>query len=181
MRLCLLATAILLAAAPALAQHQHAAPYAGLESRPIKALSSEAVGDLKAGRGMGLALSAELNGYPGPKHVLELAEPLHLTPVQAERTEALFRAMQAEAQAKGAEVLAREAALDRLFAERKATPEALAELLPALGRAQGELRLVHLNYHLAMLEVLSADQVAAYARLRGYAAQPPGGHGGHKH
>ncbi|HEY0442316.1 MAG TPA: hypothetical protein VGD36_19780, partial [Xanthobacteraceae bacterium] len=56
--------AILLAlAAPAAAQTQQ--PYAGLEARPVKALS-EQIADLRAGRGMGLALAAELNGYPGP-------------------------------------------------------------------------------------------------------------------
>jgi hypothetical protein len=41
-------------------------PYAGMQTRPIKALSAEQVADLKAGRGMGLAMAAELNGYPGP-------------------------------------------------------------------------------------------------------------------
>ena len=40
-------------------------PYAGMQSRPIKALSEQQVADLQAGRGMGLALAAELNGYPG--------------------------------------------------------------------------------------------------------------------
>jgi hypothetical protein len=49
-------------------------PYAGMQTRPIKALSAQQIDDLKAGRGMGLALAAELNGYPGPSHVLELSE-----------------------------------------------------------------------------------------------------------
>ena len=31
---------------------------------------------------MGLALAAELNGYPGPRHVLDLADQLGLTPEQ---------------------------------------------------------------------------------------------------
>jgi hypothetical protein len=51
---------------------QSAGPYAGMQARPIKALSAEQIADLKAGRGMSLALAAELNGYPGPRHVLEL-------------------------------------------------------------------------------------------------------------
>ena len=54
-------------------------PYAGMEARPIKALSEQQVADLKAGRGMGLALVAELNGYPGPSHLLELADQLGLS------------------------------------------------------------------------------------------------------
>lgn len=54
-------------------------PYAGMQSRPIKALSDQQLSDLRAGRGMGLALAAELNGYPRPSHVLELANQLGLS------------------------------------------------------------------------------------------------------
>jgi hypothetical protein len=50
-----------------------------MQTRPIKALSEQQVADLQAGRGMGLALPAELNGYPGPAHVLELADKLGLS------------------------------------------------------------------------------------------------------
>jgi hypothetical protein len=53
-------------------------PYAGLEKRAIKALSDAQIADLRAGRGMDLALPAELNGYPGPVHVLELGDRLGL-------------------------------------------------------------------------------------------------------
>ena len=81
----------------AAAQHNHPQPYAGLDSRPLQALSPEQLADLRAGRGMGLALPAELNGYPGPTHVLELAGPLGLTPEQRARTESLVAAMKAEA------------------------------------------------------------------------------------
>ena len=78
-----LAAAMMLAAAPSLAQVPQ--PYAGLQNRPLKALSDEQLADLKAGRGMGLALAGELNGYPGPKHVLELAKELNLTDAQRAR------------------------------------------------------------------------------------------------
>ena len=54
-------------------------PYAGMQARSIKALSDQQIADLGAGRGMGLALAAELNGYPGPSHVLELADKLDLS------------------------------------------------------------------------------------------------------
>jgi hypothetical protein len=71
-----IAVLLLLVAAPAVAQqHQHRhSPYAGSHTRDIKALSAQEAADLRAGRGMGLALATELNGYPGPLHVLELAE-----------------------------------------------------------------------------------------------------------
>jgi hypothetical protein len=73
MRIIVAATFIFALASHALAQHQ---PYTGMQARSVKALSEQQVADLQAGRGMGLALAAELNGYPGPIHVLELGEPL---------------------------------------------------------------------------------------------------------
>jgi hypothetical protein len=84
---------MLLASSAALAQ----TPYAGMQSRPIKALSEQQVVDPGAGRGMGLALAAELNGYPGPSHVLELADKLELTADQRASVQSLFNSMKAEA------------------------------------------------------------------------------------
>jgi hypothetical protein len=72
-------------------------PYKGMETRSIKALSDQQIADLKNGRGMGLALSAELNGYPGPIHVLELSDQLGLSADQKSRIENLFESMKAEA------------------------------------------------------------------------------------
>src|SRR5262245_63604755 len=71
-------------------------PYAGLQERTIKTLSDQQIADLNAGRGMGLALAAELNGYPGPIHAIELAEQLHLSPEQVSKLRVLFEAMKAE-------------------------------------------------------------------------------------
>src|ERR1700754_1513088 len=97
-------------------------PHAGMQTRPIKALSDQDTADLKAGRGMGMALPAELNGYPGPSHVLELADALGLSAEQRTRTAALFDAMKREAVPMGEQLIAQEAALDRLFAAREITP-----------------------------------------------------------
>jgi hypothetical protein len=90
---------------PAMAQqHQDAqGPYAGMQVRSIKGLSDQQIADLKAGRGMGLALPAELNGYPGPAHVLELADQLGLTADQKARIQNLFDSMKAEAVPLGGE------------------------------------------------------------------------------
>lgn len=150
--------------------HAHAAatPYGGMQQREIKSLSPREIADLQAGRGMGLALAAELNGYPGPLHTLELAEPLKLTPEQHARTREVFARMQAEARALGAEVIAAERALDALFRERTVTPEKLAAATDAAARTQGRLRAAHLRHHLQMMEVLAPEQVDAYQRLRGY-------------
>jgi hypothetical protein len=166
----------------------HAGPYAGMEARAIKALSEAQLADLEAGRGMGLALAAELNGYPGPAHVLELADALHLTAEQRGRTEILFAEMKEEAIARGAAVLRGEAALDRAFAGHSVNPAALRAQLIELGTAHGELRNTHLKYHIAMLDVMAGDQIAAYRRLRWYSEMPApatgdhgGDHGGHQH
>jgi len=149
------------------AGHAHG-PYAGMQGRTIKALSEQQLSDLRAGKGMSLALPAELNGYPGPSHALELSEPLKLTADQKSRTQALFTQMQQEAKAAGEEVIAAEGALDALFKTKAATPEALRTATHNAAVAQGQLRETHLRYHLAMVELLSPEQVAAYNRLRGY-------------
>ena len=156
-------------------------PYAGFEQRPIKALSAQQLADLRAGRGMSLALAAELNGYPDPVHVLELARELELTPDQRTRTEALFTAMKAEAIPIGERLIDEETALDRRFAAHSITPESLSADVAAIGATQAKLRAAHLKYHLSMLEILTAAQVQRYAHLRGYGGSDGSrpSHGGH--
>jgi Spy/CpxP family protein refolding chaperone len=158
----------------------HQQPYAGLQARPVKALSDQQIADLKAGRGMGLALAAELNGYPGPLHVLELATPLGLSDDQRAKVTALFDAMKQEAVAVplGERLIAAETALDRLFADRTITASSLGEATRDIASLQGELRLAHLKYHLATLELLTAEQAARYSSLRGYGGSQhaPGHH-----
>jgi Spy/CpxP family protein refolding chaperone len=152
-------------------------PYAGWQDRAIKALSAEQIDDLQEGRGMGLALPAELNGYPGPRHVLELAGQLELTATQQAQAQRLFEQMQAQAIVLGEQVLESEAALDRLFATGAPSDAETVAAAVEVGRLQGALRGHHLRYHLAMREVLSPHQVMRYQQLRGYAAGGGHGHG----
>jgi Spy/CpxP family protein refolding chaperone len=165
-----MAALLILLAGPGVAQqHQHGhSPYAGLQQRGVKALSDQQLGDLQAGRGMGLALAAELNGYPGPLHVLELADRLQLSSDQAQRVRGLYEAMKSEAIAVGEKLIAAELELDRQFAERKITPAVLASLAAQIGERQGELQAVHLKYHLTTAELLTPDQKRRYGELRGY-------------
>jgi hypothetical protein len=148
-------------------QHKHA-PYAGMQMRAVKALTEQQVADLRAGRGMGLALAAELNGYPGPLHVIELADRIGLSVDQRQRVQQLHEAMKVEAISVGEKLISAETALDRAFKDRSITPERLAELSAAIGKTQGELRAVHLKYHLTTAELLTSDQSKRYAELRGY-------------
>jgi Spy/CpxP family protein refolding chaperone len=153
---------------PHTAPHGEHVPYAGMQARDIKALSEKQLADLRAGRGMSLALPAELNGYPGPAHVLELADELGLSPEQRERTRALFERMQGEAIAHGEALIVAERELDSLFREGRATAESVAAATSKAALAQGRLRESHLRYHLAMMEFLTPGQVGLYNRLRGY-------------
>jgi Spy/CpxP family protein refolding chaperone len=168
--------AILPLAAAAETQHQ---PYAGLERRAVKSLSDREIEDLRAGRGMGTALPAELNGYPGPVHVLELADALNLDAEQRARTRALFEAMKAEAVPLGERLIEQEMALDSAFSRRTITAQALREMTAAIGATRASLRAAHLRYHLLQIDVLSPDQIARYASLRGYEEAAPHGQGGH--
>ena len=145
-------------------------PYAGLEQRPIKALSPGDMESYRNGHGMGLAMAAELNSYPGPKHVLELADELQLSAEQIAATRASFERMHAEAVRLGAAILEREGALDRAFATGEMSEAALREAVVDLGRLQGELRFVHLRAHLETRAVLTLHQVHTYDRVRGYGA-----------
>ena len=165
-----IAALLVLLAVPAMAQqHQHGhGPYAGMQQRAVKALSEQQIADLRAGKGMGLALAAELNGYPGPMHVLELGEKLNLTSQQRQEVQQLYAAMKAEAIATGEKLIESETALDREFAAGKMTPARLMLLTAQIGEQQGALRAVHLKYHLTTAELLSADQKQRYGELRGY-------------
>jgi hypothetical protein len=149
-------------------EQQAPQPYTGLQQRDIKALSAEQIADLRQGRGMGLALAAELNGYPGPVHVLELKDQLRLTVDQHQQFQQLFESMKAEAIAAGEALITSERALDRAFADGGMTPGALASLTARIGEAQGLLRAVHLKYHLTSADLLSEHQRRRYADLRGY-------------
>ncbi len=156
---------LLLASTVALAQY----PYAGMQVRPIKALSTQQIDDLRAGRGMGLALAAELNGYPGPAHVLELSDRLALSPAQQQHIQKLFESMKAESIPIGVRLIEQESALDLQFANRSITPDALKAGTAKIGVTQAELRNAHLKYHLETAQILSPDQMKQYAELRGYA------------
>jgi hypothetical protein len=169
MRLAIATVTVLALGSLAAAQHQQShTPYSGLQNRAVKALSEQQVSDLRAGRGMSLALAAELNGYPGPLHVLELADQLELSAALRERVRLLYDEMKAEAVPVGETLVAYESELDRAFAERTISPDSLAALTAQIGGTQGRLRAIHLKYHLIMADLLSPHQRQRYAELRGY-------------
>jgi hypothetical protein len=175
------AAALLVAlATPSPAQHHGshhasqpgaASPYAGLEQRDIKALSADQLRQLETGAGMALALAAELNGWPGPMHVLEHADALQLSDEQRQATRALMHAHKQRAVALGRRVIEAERALDRAFAERRVDSAGLTQLTAAVAEPMAALRAEHLSTHLAQTRLLDAQQVARYQQLRGYTSR----------
>lgn len=159
---------IIVAGAAAQAQHHDApAPTSAASSASVMNYSAEErAAGLREGRGMGLALPAEANGYPGPRHVLEAAEQIGLAPEQHARTQQLFDTMQSEAQQLGVRLLAQEGELAAMFRERRATPALLETTARTIGETEAALKIVHLRTHLAMMEILTPEQVTRYVALR---------------
>lgn len=152
--------------------------YSGLESRDIKALSEQQVDGYLGGMGMSLALAGELNGYPGPKHVIELAEPLDLSEMQRKQMDGIFEAMQSQAMSVGKRIVEAEASLDELFVSGQVDSESLNAATAEIGRLTGQLRAIHLQAHLDTKGLLSTHQVHRYLQLRGYAGD---GHNSMEH
>lgn len=154
-------------------------PYADETDREIKALAPEEVGGLLDGAGLGFAKAAELNGVPGPRHVLELASELALSDEQRSRIQVVYDRMHTEAVELGTLVVELERELDRAFGDPGLTPEEVGRLTSEIGRERGRLRATHLVAHLETAEVLSSEQIARYGHLRGYSEHT--GHGnGHR-
>lgn len=160
--------------------HATESPYVSEAGNTIKALTAQDVDNYLRGAGMGFAKAAELNSYPGPKHVLELADELQLTDEQKTQVEAIFAAMQAEAQRLGATLVEQEQALDALFAEQTADAAAVRTQVEAIGATRAAVRFAHLNAHLETQALLSNWQIRHYDMVRGY-ADHSGQHGGGAH
>lgn len=163
----------------ALSAQNNASAYAGQQLREIKALSASDIKMYLEGHGMGLAKAAELNHYPGPRHVLDLATELKLSHAQFTKTQQAYDQMHAEAVRLGKLIVAKERQLDSLYATQKISETQLRVIAGDIAKLQGELRFTHLNAHLAMKKILSPSQVAKYDELRGYGKGQSQQHGKH--
>jgi Spy/CpxP family protein refolding chaperone len=147
--------------------------YAGQEERGIKALSQDDIKGLLSGAGTpfgGMAKPAELNGYPGPRHILDAFEAgeLELTNEQYQQIQALYEEMRAGAIELGDKIIEIEKSLDDAFTNKSITIDSLQEKVEASAEVYAQLRVIHLKYHLQMVDILSEEQVAQYNHLRGY-------------
>jgi len=168
---------ILFFCATATSGAQTSSPYAGQETREIKALSLDEINGYLSGDGMGFAKAAELNHYPGPKHVLQLADQLQLSEEQRRRTKAIFEEMNSNAVNLGKQLVEKEQLLDSLFVDANISDAELVQLVTEISVLHGKIRAVHLQAHLTERAALTADQLMRYEALRGY--QGSGTHGQH--
>ncbi len=177
-------SALLTVASGAYAQtHGHTSPYAGQQNRTITSLSAEDQAALAAGQGWGLAKPAELNGVPGPAHLLELAQKIGLSADQMEKLKQLYAQMREQAIALGHEYMQAERSLDDYFKASQFSDAQLRAKVDQASQALANLRYLHLSYHHRALSVVTPEQVQRYNELRGYAkikddpcSQVPSGH-----
>ncbi|TGG90260.1 hypothetical protein E4656_19230 [Natronospirillum operosum] len=136
------------------------------QSQAIASLSTQDIAQLRAGAGWDLALPAELNGVPGPAHLLELEQEIELDARQAGQIRGLEDAMRTAAIEEGERFIELEAELNRRFRERAIDKEILQDLLGEIAESRARLRHVHLATHLDTLEILHEEQIDRYNTLR---------------
>jgi len=117
-------------------------------NRTILALSEQEMQGLINGEGMGMALVAELSNYPGPRHVLDLADSLQLTENQQRQIQQLFDEMHREAVKTGTQIVEKERQLQQLLQQGNPDESTVERLLTEIGQLRGVLRWIHIRAHL---------------------------------
>jgi Spy/CpxP family protein refolding chaperone len=149
----------------AAAQHQghqqsgRNSPYTGQEQREIKSLSADDIAELERGGGWGLAKAAELNGVPGPAHLLEMRKDIGLTADRVAKLEVIFKDMQQKAIVEGKRLIEREKALEDAFRGGPVSDETLRKLLAEIEASRSALRYIHLAAHLTSPPLLTPEQI----------------------
>lgn len=161
--------AVLTLSIPLILSAQHST-YAGEEQRAIKSLSEKEIEQYLFGAGMGFAKAAELNHYPGPKHVLDLADTLGISAEKKSALEKIYIEMKADAIDAGKQIIENEKVLNDAFAADTITLTQLDHVTKEIGILQAKLRFIHLRAHLATKSSMTKHQIYLYDRIRGYAS-----------
>jgi hypothetical protein len=159
-------------------QSDYKSSYIGQENRDIKALPPEDIKGLKRGSGTpfgGMAKPAELNGVPGPKHLLDMIEAgkLEVSEKQKNKIESVYKRMKENAIKKGGKIITKEEKIDNGFEKRSIEQEELKDKIKTSANLYADLRFIHLKTHLEMLDILNEKQVEKYNKLRGYSSGNP--------
>jgi len=142
--------------------------YMGQEHRQIKSLSASDINSLSNGKGWGLAKSAELNGIPGPSHLLELQDEIPLRPKQIKEINVLYTNMKNLAIPAGLTLIELERDLEIAFQTQNIDEQSLLSKLSNISDITRDLRYIHLSTHLATPSILDKEQIIRYNSLRGY-------------
>ena len=118
------------------------------------------------GEGAGQGMFAEQNGYPGPKHVLDMQKDLQLTDEQKKSVQNIFDEMKSRAKELGQAIVKIEVELNSAFADRLITEKSVRDDSEEIGRIRGKLRSVHLIAHMKTQKVLNETQLATYKKMR---------------
>ena len=122
---------------------------------------------LLKGLGMGLASIAEMNNFPGPKHILDAKDDLLLTRDQVKKIEALDKLVASAAIQKGTDVVQAEDELEKLFENPSVSEKTVRSKLEEIGKLRADLRFIHLQAHLRMKQILTPEQIKKYAEIKG--------------
>ena len=139
--------------------HKNVSKYAGQEKRAIKSLSADDIAGLQRGVGWGLATAAELNGGPGPIHLLELKQKTPPSPEQVRAITQIYDNMKTEAIEQGNRLIASERALDKKFREGTVTFNTLQASLSGIAETLMQLRLAHLATYLKTPTILTDEKL----------------------
>lgn len=131
-------------------------------------LTADEMAGLLAGAGLGMARPAEMHRYPGPLHVLELADSIDLSDDQRAEAEAIRARMLAAVRPLGAQLVEVERHLHAAFASGAITPEQITRMTVHAADLRARIRAAHLTAHLDMRAAMTDPQVETYIRLRGY-------------
>jgi len=154
-------------------EHSNKSKYVGQEKREIKSLSESDIEELENGKGWGFAKAAELNGVPGPVHLLEMKKEIRLSSEQIQKIEAIYQKMKKQAIPLGLGLIELERRLNNHFANRTITDNLLHELLGEIVQVRKKLRYTHLSAHLKTPDILTHEQITLYNELRGYSSNNP--------
>ena len=138
------------------------------EHQTIKALSDQEINGFLKGKGMGQGKPAELNNYPGPRHVMELSNKLNLTGDQLNETQKIFKTMQSTSIKYGELLIKKEMEIENMFHEKIAESKKLEKLITESAILKSKIRYAHLVAHIQQKALLTDHQIHTYNQLRAY-------------
>ena len=139
----------------------------GMDGGMLGGVSAQEKEALLKGAGLGAGMIAMMNGYPGPKHVLEMGDELGLTAEQRESIGKTYGKVKAESVEFGTELVEKDEKLTALFASGSVSTGEVEKLSREIGELQGRVRAAHLNAHVETYDALTPAQREQLSSMQG--------------